>query len=59
LFSETEDGCINRQVWAAALGESARWSNAGQAELENRLQPAAAMIEEFAGTRAGNQKAAA
>jgi len=59
LCSETEDGCINRQVWATTLSEPARWSDAGRAELESRLQPAAAMIGEFAGTSAGNQKAAA
>ena len=55
-FSETEGGRSNRPVWTAALGEPARWSNAGRAELESRPRMAAAMIEEFAGTRAGNQE---
>src|SRR5688500_605609 len=40
LFSDTEDGRIGRQEWAAMLGELARRSDAGWAELERRLRPA-------------------
>ncbi len=31
----------NRQVWAATLGELARWGEVGRAELESWLRPAA------------------
>jgi hypothetical protein len=42
-------------VRAAGIGELARWRDGGRVKMKSRPRSAAAMSEDFAGTRAGNQ----
>jgi hypothetical protein len=49
-------GLANQQLGIAGLGELARWRDGGQVKMKSRPRSAAAMSEDFAGTRAGNQK---
>jgi len=55
-FIIAEIGLTNRQVRAAGLGELARRRDGGRVKMKSRPRSAAAMSEDFAGTRAGNQK---
>jgi hypothetical protein len=49
-------GLANQQLGIAGLGELARRRDGGQVKMKSRPRSAAAMSEDFAGTRAGNQK---